>query len=132
MRNLLLSSSSMAAMTSHENDQSDCARSCIPFAEPKFVFACGFRFVRRFYFKDNRSTCLLTQNKRFVTLTRVTMEGNAWRPEMASFVGVPPDIEETSVQVSNHVIGVCLHSQSASEKHNQEKSPHTFAHFVNF
>ena len=28
--------------------------------------------------------------------------------------------------------GVCLPSQSASEKHNQEKSPCTFAHLVNF
>ena len=31
-----------------------------------------------------------------------------------------------------HVIGVRLSSQSASEKHNQEKSPQTFAHLVNF
>ena len=31
-----------------------------------------------------------------------------------------------------HVIGVCLPSQSAREKHNQEKSPDTFAHLVNF
>ena len=32
-----------------------------------------------------------------------------------------------------HVIGVCLLSQSAPGKHNQEKkSPHTFAHLVNF
>ena len=30
-----------------------------------------------------------------------------------------------------HVIGVCLTSQLASEKHNQEKSPQTFAHLVN-
>ena len=29
-----------------------------------------------------------------------------------------------------HVIGVCLPSQSASAKHNQEKSPHAFAHLV--
>ena len=31
-----------------------------------------------------------------------------------------------------HVIGICLPSQSASEKHNQEKSPPVFAHLVNF
>ena len=35
-----------------------------------------------------------------------------------------------------NVPGVCLPSQSASEKHNQEKQrkkkPHTFAHLVNF
>ena len=31
-----------------------------------------------------------------------------------------------------HVIGVRLSSQSASEKHNQEKSPQTFAHLANF
>ena len=30
----------------------------------------------------------------------------------------------------SHVIGVCLPSQSASETHNQEKSPQTFAHPV--
>ena len=29
-----------------------------------------------------------------------------------------------------HVIGICLLSQSASEKHNQEKSPQTFAHLL--
>ena len=33
----------------------------------------------------------------------------------------------------SHVIGVCLLSQSASEKYNREKkSPQTFAHLVNF
>ena len=31
-----------------------------------------------------------------------------------------------------HVTRVCVLSQSAYEKHNQEKSPQTFAHFVNF
>ena len=31
-----------------------------------------------------------------------------------------------------HVIGVHLLSQSASEKHNREKSPQTFAHLVDF
>ena len=30
------------------------------------------------------------------------------------------------------MIGVSLLSQSATEKHNQEKSPQTFAHFENF
>ena len=32
----------------------------------------------------------------------------------------------------HHVIGVCLPSQSAPEKHNQEKSPQTFAHCFKF
>ena len=32
-----------------------------------------------------------------------------------------------------HVIGICLPSHSASEKHDEEKKgPYTFAHFVNF
>ena len=31
-----------------------------------------------------------------------------------------------------HVTRVCLLGQSASEKHNKEKGPHTFAHLVNF
>ena len=30
------------------------------------------------------------------------------------------------------MIGACLPNQSALEKHNQEKSPQTFAHLVNF
>ena len=34
------------------------------------------------------------------------------------------------ISASNHVIRVCLLSQSALEKHNQEKSPQTFAHLV--
>ena len=41
------------------------------------------------------------------------------------------DVIKTSCIIC-HVIGVCLLSQSASEKHSQEKSPETFAHLVNF
>ena len=38
----------------------------------------------------------------------------------------------TTTCISFHVTGVCLPNQSAAEKHNQEKSPHSFAHLVNF
>ena len=41
-------------------------------------------------------------------------------------------MKSLSQLLSIHVIGVCLPSQSVPKKHNQEKSPQTFAHLVNF
>ena len=38
-----------------------------------------------------------------------------------------------NMMLNIHVIGICLPSHSASEKHDEEKKgPYTFAHFVNF
>ena len=49
-------------------------------------------------------------------------------------IGIVTNSDQKKLQIdSHHMIGVCLPSQSASGKHNQEQKAHkTFAHLMNF